>query len=243
MGKMDDGMTAGERPLTVLVTCFEPFDGQAINASRAAVDVLTERWADGTPGWTGQRPAELVTVVLPVTFRGARQTLRTAVAAHRPDLVLCVGEAGGRSAVGLERLAVNVIDARIPDNDGSAPVDVPVIAGAPAAFFSTLPLRASAEAVARAGVPVEVSNTAGTFVCNATFYALMHLLETTPEVVGGFVHVPRTPEQVGAGEPSLARAQTARGLEAILGVLTGAGGTAGDSHGDPGARLVTGKES
>ena len=116
--------------------------------------------------------------------------------------MLCVGEASGRSAVGIERVAVNLIDARIPDNDGSAPVDVPVIAGAPAAFFSTLPVKACLAAGRETGVPVEVSYSAGTYVCNATFYALQHLLASRPEVRSGFVHVPRA--EISAGHAAVA---------------------------------------
>lgn len=192
---------------TVLLTAFEPFDGQEVNASQEAVRRVEAAW-DG--------PGTLVVRVLPVSFRRARQELRAAVAEVAPDVVVCVGEAGGRAAVGLERVAVNVIDARIPDADGSAPVDVPVIAGAPAAFFSTLPVKACWTAVRDAGVPAEVSGTAGTYVCNATFYALQHLLHGRDGVRGGFVHVPRLPEQVGAGEPALEAEATARGLLAVL---------------------------
>ncbi|GEL97381.1 pyroglutamyl-peptidase I [Cellulomonas terrae] len=191
----------------VLVTGFGPFDGQAVNASGLAVRALAARW-------TG--PEELVVRELPVSFRGARQQLRVAVAEVHPDLVVCVGEAGGRAAVGIERVAVNVIDARIPDVDGSAPVDVPVIAGAPAAFFTTLPVKACAAAVRDVSVPVEVSNTAGLYVCNATFYALQHLLASRPEVRSGFVHVPRTPAQVGAGSPAMEVDDAATALEAVL---------------------------
>ena len=191
----------------VLVTGFGPFDGQRVNASWLAVQELTGRWAG---------PDELVARELPVSFRGARQALRTAVAEVQPDLVVCVGEAGGTAAVRVERVAVNVIDARIPDVDGSAPVDVPVIAGAPAAFFSTLPVKACAAAVHDSGVPVEVSNTAGLYVCNATFYALQHLLASRPEVHSGFVHVPRTPAQVGAGEPAMEVDDAATALHAVL---------------------------
>ncbi|GEK20971.1 pyroglutamyl-peptidase I [Cellulomonas xylanilytica] len=191
----------------VLLTAFGPFDGQAVNASSLAVQQLVSRW-------TG--PAELVVRELPVSFRGARQQLRVAVAEVEPDLVVGVGEAGGRAAVGVERVAVNVIDARIPDADGSAPVDVPVIAGAPAAFFSTLPVKACAAAVRGAGVPVEVSNTAGLYVCNATFYALQHLLAARPEVRSGFVHVPRTPAQVEAGAPAMDVDEAATALDAVL---------------------------
>lgn len=191
----------------VLVTGFGPFDGQSTNASWLAVTAVAARW-------TG--PEELAVRELPVSFRGARQHLRTAIAEVEPDLVVCVGEAGGTSAVRVERVAVNVIDARIPDVDGSAPIDVPVIAGAPAAFFSTLPVKACAAAVRDAGVPVEVSNTAGLYVCNATFYALQHLLTPRAEVRSGFVHVPRSPAQVAEGEPALEVEDAATAVLAVV---------------------------
>jgi pyroglutamyl-peptidase len=191
----------------VLLTGFGPFDGQDVNASSLAVREVLARWSG---------PDELVVRELPVSFRGARQQLRSAVAELSPDLVVSVGEAGGTSAVRVERVAVNVIDARIPDVDGSAPIDVPVIAGAPAAFFSTLPVKACAAAVREAGVPVQVSTTAGLYVCNATFYALQHLLAARTEVRSGFVHVPRTPAQVADGSPSLASVDAATALLAVL---------------------------
>ena len=192
---------------SVLLTGFDPFDGRVTNASWSAVQEVARTW-------TG--PPELVVVRLPVSFRGARQALREAVARHSPVLVVCVGEPTGRSAVGIERVAVNLIDAPIPDNDGSAPVDVPVIAGGPTAFLASLPVKACLAAARAHDVPVEVSSTAGTYVCNATFYALMHLLDRTPALRGGFVHVPCVPEQVGAGQPSLPTAQAASALSAIL---------------------------
>lgn len=195
-------------PGPVLLTGFEPFDGRRTNASWDAVRAVADAWPHGRG---------LVTACLPVSFRRARQELRSLVDAHAPSLVVAVGEAPGRRTVGLERVAVNVIDARIPDADGSAPVDVPVIAGAPAAFFSTLPLKAALRSVEERGVPVEVSGTAGTYVCNATFYALMHLLERAPRVRGGFVHVPCTPGQVADGAPSLPTAAVADALLATLG--------------------------
>ncbi len=191
----------------VLLTGFSPFDGQPVNASWEAVEAVRAGWDDAD--------VELDVRLLTVSFRRARQELRTAVAELGPDVVVCVGEAGGRSAVGLERVAVNVIDARIPDDDGSAPVDVPVIAGAPAAFFSTLPVKACAAEVRAAGVPVEVSSTAGTYVCNATFYALMHLADRMLGLRAGFVHVPRLPEQVASGT-ALALDETRRALAAIV---------------------------
>lgn len=191
----------------VLLTGFDSFDGRTANASWDAVQEVARTWAG---------PSELVVVRLPVSFRGARQALRAAVGRHAPSVVVCVGEARGRSAVGIERVAVNLIDARIPDNDGSAPVDVPVVAGGPTAYLAGLPVKACLAAARAAGGPVEASTTAGTYVCNATFYALMHLLGRTPGVLGGFVHVPCGPDQVGPGEPSLPVAETAVLVAAIL---------------------------
>lgn len=197
----------------VLLTAFEPFDGHMTNASWPAVQAVAAGW---------DRPVPLVAELLPVSFRGARQRLRSLVAEHSPRLVVGVGEAGGRGAVSIERVAVNLIDARIPDADGSAPVDVPVIAGAPTAFLSALPVKACLVAAQATGVPVEVSGTAGTYVCNATFYALMHLVDRSGDVRGGFVHVPRTPEQVADDEPSMTTADAARALDAVVrAALTG----------------------
>ncbi|NCT89791.1 pyroglutamyl-peptidase I [Cellulomonas sp. APG4] len=198
-------MSVPEGP--VLLTGFEPFDGRPTNASWDAVRAVAA-------GWRWER--RLVTACLPVSFRRARQELRALVGAHAPAVVVAVGEAAGRGAVGLERVAVNVIDARIPDADGSAPVDVPVVAGAPTAFLSTLPLKAAHRAVQALGVPVEVSGTAGTYVCNATFYALQHLLARTPQVRGGFVHVPCVPGQAADGTVGLPTADAARALAATI---------------------------
>ena len=206
-------MGALDRPVSdaranpVLLTGFEPFDGQRTNASWAAVRAVAENWSDAAP---------LVVVRLPVSFRRARQVLRQAVAENAPQLVLCVGEAAGRTSVGLERVAVNHIDATLPDNDGSAPTGVPVIAGAPAELPSGLPLATCLAAGAATGIPVEISESAGGFVCNSTFYALMHLVERSPGTRGGFVHVPRTAEQVGPGEGAMATSDAATALLSIL---------------------------
>lgn len=175
---------------TVLVTGFEPFGGRSRNASGEAVARLPSVW----PG-----PERLVTAELPVAFDAAPRRLRELVARARPDLVLCVGEAGGRDVVSVERVALNLVDARIPDNDGAAPADRPVVPDGPLAYLSSLPVRACAEAVRSTGMPAEVSYTAGTFVCNTVFYALQHLLaadgdggadDARARTRGGFVHVP-----------------------------------------------------
>lgn len=197
---------------TVLLTGFEPFEQQEVNASWAAVRAVAESWDQTAEG------AALVTALLPVSFARAPRRLAELLLDVRPDLVVAVGEAGGRSAVSVERVAVNVQDARIADEDGAQPVDAPVVPGGDAAYFSTLPVKACLAALRDAGVPGEVSNTAGTFVCNTIAYALADQLAAghAPGARGGFVHVPRLPEQVPAGAASLGVDAAAEGLRAVL---------------------------
>jgi pyroglutamyl-peptidase len=191
----------------VLLTGFAPFGGEPVNPSWQAVSLL------------GARRDDIAAVELPCEFAAALPALRVAVAEHRPSLVVCVGQAGGRLDVTPERVAVNLIDARIPDNAGEQPVDVPVVPDGPVAYFTTLPVKACVAAIRAAGVPASVSHTAGTYVCNQVFYGLMHLLSTLPDVRGGFVHVPYSPEQVaasGTAAPSLGVDRIADALEALV---------------------------
>lgn len=194
----------GQAP--VLLTGFEPFDGQRVNASWLAVQEVARTWSG---------PTSLVVERLPVSFDVAPRVLLEKVERYRPQLVVSVGEAGGRGAVSLERVAVNVVDASIPDADGRQPVDEPVEAGGPVAYLSGLPLRACLAAVRRTGVPVEISGTAGAYVCNALFYRLMAALEGTG-VPGGFVHVPRTPGQVREGGAAMVTPDAALALRVVL---------------------------
>lgn len=153
------------RVRTVLLAGFEPFGGDTRNPSGDAVLQVARSWGG---------PERLVTAVLPVAFDAARTQVRDLIAKHRPELVLAVGLAGGREALTPERVALNLMDARIPDNAGARPVDEPVVPGGPAAYFSTLPVKAIAEAIRVAGLPAAVSHTAGTFVCNQVFYVAAH---------------------------------------------------------------------
>ena len=169
----------------VLLTGFAPFDGAATNESweavREAIPVLVARGIDAEG------------VELPVQFGAASELLAEAVRRLRPRLVIAVGLAAGRTAITPERVAINIRDARIPDNAGASPVDEPVVPGGPVGHFSTLPIKAIVAALAADGVPAAVSQTAGTYVCNDVFYSLQHLLATDPELAevrGGFVHVP-----------------------------------------------------
>ncbi|GAA0490502.1 pyroglutamyl-peptidase I [Streptomyces sp. NPDC046215] len=192
----------------VLLTGFEPFDGESVNPSWQAVRAV----ADTPPAGI-----DITAVQLPCVFGAALDTLREAVTRTDPDLVLCVGQAGGRPDLTVERVAVNIDDARLPDNAGARPVDEPVVPGGPAAYFATLPVKRCVAALREAGLPASVSQTAGTFVCNHVFYGLMHLAATErPALRGGFVHVPYAPGQVtDRALPSLPVAVTAEGLRVI----------------------------
>lgn len=193
----------------VLLTGFAPFDGASLNPSWQAASLVA---ADPPEGLA------VTAVELPCAFGTSIEALREAIRAAGPDLVLCLGQAGGRPGVSVERVGINVDDARIPDNAGNQPVDEPVVPGGPAAYFSGLPVKACVAALREAGVPAAVSNTAGTFVCNHVAYGLGHLVATEfPHVRGGFVHVPWAPEQVTEGTaPALEPATVARGLRALL---------------------------
>ncbi|MFG3120267.1 pyroglutamyl-peptidase I [Streptomyces sp. NPDC048197] len=192
----------------VLLTGFAPFDGEAVNPSWQAVRAAT---AEPPPG------IEASAVELPCVYGASMAVLRAAIDEARPEIVICVGQAGGRPDITVERVALNVDDARIPDATGAEPVDEPVVPGGPAAYFSTLPIKACVAAVHAAGLPASVSNTAGTFVCNHVFYGLAHLIATElTGVRGGFVHVPYAPEQVtDRAQPSLPVDAVARALREI----------------------------
>jgi len=190
----------------VLLTGFEPFEGEAINPSWEAVRALD-----------GERHGDAVIVArqMPCVFGAAIEAMAAALDALDPVLVIAVGQAGGRAEMSVERVAINVDDARIADNAGAQPIDEPIVAGAPAAYFATLPIKAMVRDLRAAGVPASVSQTAGTFVCNHIFFGLMHLLATRgAHARGGFIHIPYLPEQAAqhSGQPSLALETLVAGL-------------------------------
>lgn len=195
--------------MIALVTGFDPFGGDAVNPSSLAVSRLKKRI--GT--------VSVRTAVLPTSYARSAAVLREAIEEAKPDIVLCVGQAGGRTELCLERVGINVQDARIPDNDRHQPIDVPVRAGGPAAYFATLPVKACVAEMRKAGLPAAVSNTAGTFVCNHILYALMDIIESYPaRMRGGFLHIPYVPEQAArlGGAPSMAVDDIVRGIEIIV---------------------------
>lgn len=196
--------------MQVLVTGFEPFGGDTINPSA----LLATRLGGGRIAG-----AMVAHEILPCAFAPLQARLRDVIAAHRPDLVIAFGLATGRAAISLERVAINVIDARIPDNNGDAPVDRPVSAEGPAAYFTTLPIKAAMADLHDAGIPVEISQTAGTYVCNAAFYGVMHLAATEfPNLRAGFVHLPCLPDMPAAyaGQPALSASTMHRAARTII---------------------------
>lgn len=192
----------------VLLTGFDPFDREALNPSWEAVRAL-DGWQCGASVVHARR--------MPCVFGQAIEALADAMDELQPRLVLCIGQAGGRAEITPERVAINIDDGRMADNAGRQPIDLPVVPGAPAAYFSTLPIKAMVRDMRAAGLPAAVSNSAGTFVCNHIFYALMHRLATRPALAhtrGGFVHVPYLPEQA-ASKPGVASMALAAQVEAF----------------------------
>jgi len=211
---------------TVLLTGFEPFNKEPINPAWEAVRALD--------GWT-EGGFHVVARQLPCAFGAAIDTVRAAIEELKPVLVIAVGQAGGRMDLSVERVAINVDDAPIEDNAQRQPVDQPIVAGGPAAYFSTLPIKAIVQALRAAGLPASVSQSAGTFVCNHLFYGLMHLQAKRPKMRAGFVHIPYLPEQAARhpGTASMALGQVVEGLrvavrvslDASVDISAGAGAT------------------
>jgi pyroglutamyl-peptidase len=193
----------------VLVTGFEPFAGERSNPSWEVCTRLPSAIA-------GLR-VEVLKV--PCEFRRSIEVTAAAIERHHPSLVVCVGQAGGRAHLSVERVAINVDDGRIADNAGMKPVDEPIAAGGPSAYFATLPIKAMVAEMRAMGVPAQVSNSAGTYVCNHLMYGVLHFLAASGNAArAGFIHVPYSEEQVldKPGVPSMALATMARGVEAAI---------------------------
>ena len=187
----------------ILITGFEPFGGDAINPALEAVKKLAGRSLIG---------AEIVTCSVPVVYRKSIDTVIAAIKTHQPDYVLTVGQAGGRAGITPERVAINVDDYRIPDNEGNQVIDKPVCEEGPDAYLSTLPIKAMVKAIQDKGLPAQVSNTAGTYICNHLFYGVQHFLRDT-NIGHGFVHIPLLPSQATDGlKPTLSLESIVEGL-------------------------------
>ena len=188
----------------LLITGFDPFGGESINPAWEAVRLLPDVIRD----------FKLIKLEIPTVFGAAAQVVIDKAEEIHPDAIISVGQAGGRAAVTPEMVGINLRYASIPDNMGALPCDIPIAEGGPAAYFSTLPVRAMAKAICDAGLPGAVSYSAGSFVCNDVLYSLLHRFDGTA-VRAGFIHVPFLPEQT-ADKPSLPLEQTAAALRAAI---------------------------
>lgn len=192
--------------MKVLVTGFDPFGGESVNPALESIKKLPKEIAG----------AEILTLEIPTVIGKSVDKIRAKVEEEKPDVVLSIGQAGGRPDLTVERIGINVDDCRIPDNEGNQPVDEPVAADGPAAYFVTIPIKAMVQKMQKNGYPASVSNTAGTFICNHVCYGVAHLAATKyPKMRTGFMHIPFLPEQVldKRNMPSMS-------LETIVGGIT-----------------------
>ena len=198
--------------MKILVTGFDPFGGEKVNPALEAVKSLPYE-ING---------AELHWAVIPTVFYKSAEVLEAEIVRYQPDVVLCIGQAGGRAGLTPERVAINQDDARIPDNQGNQPIDTPIRLDGEAAYFSTLPIKAMVQAINEVGLPATVSNTAGTFVCNHLMYQALYLADKKfPHMRAGFMHIPYMIEQV-INKPNTASmnlADIVKGIEATIGAI------------------------
>jgi len=188
---------------TLLITGFEPFGGDELNPALEAVKRLEGFQLEG---------ARVVTCTVPVVLQTSIDAVIGAIKTHKPDYVMTVGQAGGRSAITPERVAINIDDYRIPDNEGNQPIDQKVLGNGPDAYFSTLPIKAMVKAMQDKGIPAQLSNTAGTFVCNHLFYGIQHYLRDT-NINHGFVHIPLMTNQcLDGSKPTMSLDTIVEGL-------------------------------
>ena len=211
--------------MKILVTGFDPFGGEKVNPALEAVKSLP----------SVIHGAEIRWVEIPTVFYKSAEILETEIVRYQPDVVLCIGQAGGRASLTPERVAINQDDARIPDNQGNQPIDTPIRLDGEAAYFSTLPIKAMVQAIKEDGLPATVSNTAGTFVCNHLMYQALYLADKKfPNVRAGFMHIPYMTEQV-INKPNTASmnlVDIVKGIEAAIGAIV--------DHKDKDLKLVGG---
>ena len=177
--------------MKILITGFEPFGGESVNPAYEAVKLLPDMAGD----------IQIVKMEIPTVFGEAGKVVETGILQHQPDAVICVGQAGRRADIGVERVAINLVEASIPDNAGNQPMDVKVQEDGDTAYFATIPVKAMVKNIKDHGIPASISYTAGTYVCNSVMYDLLYLIDRKyPSIRGGFIHVPYATEQ-GVGKP------------------------------------------
>lgn len=192
----------------LLITGFDPFGGENINPSWEAVKELPDHIGD----W------QITKMEIPTVFGAAAGQVIAAAEGLQPNAILCIGQAGGRAAVTPEVVAINLQEARIPDNLGNQPMNIPVVKGGPAAYFATVPVREMVQTIQAASIPAALSYSAGTFVCNDVLYRLLHHFDGTA-TQAGFIHVPYLPQQAKENQPSLPQEKIVEALQLAISVL------------------------
>lgn len=196
--------------MKILVTGFDPFGGEKINPALETI----KRLPDTILG------TQIIKLEIPTVVGKSLAKIKEAVEKENPDVVLSIGQAGGRSEITVERIGINIDDCRIPDNEGNQPIDEPVVKGGPAAYFVTVPIKAIVENIKAHNIPASISNTAGTFICNHVCYGVAHLAAQRTAagkpMKSGFIHIPFLPEQV-IGKPALTPSMS---LETIVSGIT-----------------------
>lgn len=194
----------------ILVTGFDPFGGESINPALESIKQLK--------GWHVDE-YQVAVREIPTVFGRSCERLIQAIEETDPAIVICVGQAGGRPDITIERVAINVNDARIADNENNQPIDTPIIEGGPVGYWSTLPIKAMVKEMKESGIPASVSQTAGTFVCNHLFYGLLHYAAQSEKTIrGGFIHIPFLPEQAvhHPGQPHMSMDTIVKGLKIAI---------------------------
>ena len=195
--------------MKLLLTAFDPFGGESVNPALEAVKNVADKIGN----------VEIIKLEVPTVFGKSIAKVKAEMDRLKPDVVLCIGQAGGRFDVTPERVGINIDDARIPDNEGNQPLSVPIFEDGETAYFACLPIKAMVQAIRDAGLPSSVSNTAGTFVCNHLMYGVLyHINKSFPDMLGGFMHVPYIPEQVvnKPQAPYMSGADITRAIEAAI---------------------------
>ena len=195
--------------MKILLTAFSPFGGEKINPSLEAVKLVKDKILE----------TDIIKLEVPTVFGKSIKIVADAIEKEKPDYVLCIGQAGGRYGITPERVAINIDDARILDNEGNQPIDRPIVADGEPAYFSNLPVKSMVEEIRKEGLPASLSNSAGTYVCNHLMYGVLYTLSKKYKgVKGGFIHVPFIPEQTvdKPDKPSMSLPDIVRGLEAAI---------------------------
>ena len=195
--------------MKVLVTGFEPFGKETINPSLEVIKKLDDKIME----------SEIIKLKLPTVFGKSIDILENVLEKEKPDIVLCIGQAGGRDKITIERVAINISDARIPDNEGNEPIDEVIFEDGDTAYFSNIPIKKMVEEMKTNNIPAAISNTAGTYVCNHIMYGLLYNIDKKyPKMKGGFIHIPYIPEQVieKANAPSMSLDNIVKGISIAI---------------------------